>query len=38
MFSFIGILENETTNLINIIEGVRYELPAESILDFIVTL
>ena len=38
MFSYIGILENETVNLINIIEGVRYELTPEDILDIIVTL
>lgn len=38
MFSFIGILENETVNLINIIEGVRYGFTPDSILDFIVSL
>lgn len=37
MLAFIGILENETKNLIHIIEGVRYRLSGQQILDFIVT-
>lgn len=37
MFSYIGILENETKNLIHIIEGVRYGLEPQKILSFIVT-
>lgn len=37
MFAYIGILENETKNLINIIEGVRYGLEPQRILDYIVT-
>lgn len=36
MFSFINILENETHNLIHIIEGVRYSLSADEIMQFIV--
>ena len=36
MLAFIGILENETRNLIHIIEGVRYHLSGQQILDFIV--
>jgi len=37
MLAFIGILENETKNIIHIIEGVRYGLSGQQILDFIVT-
>lgn len=36
MFAFIGILENETKNIIHIIEGVRYGLEPTEILKFIV--
>lgn len=36
MFCYIGIIENETKNLINIIEGVRYSLSSEDILKFVV--
>lgn len=36
MFSFIGILENETQNLIHIIEGVRYGIEPEEIMNFVI--
>lgn len=36
MFSFMGLLENETKNLIHIIEGVRYELPPDEIKKFLI--
>lgn len=36
MFSFIDLLENETKNLIHIIEGVRYELGPEEIAKFLI--
>lgn len=31
LFSFMTLLEFEITNIVNIIEGIRYELPAEEI-------
>ncbi len=36
MFSFIGLLENETRNLIHIIEGARYELAPEETAQFLI--
>ena len=36
MFSFIGLLENETENLIHIIEGVRYELAPDETAKFLI--
>lgn len=36
MFSYIGILENETKNIIMITEGVDYSLPPESISEFLI--
>lgn len=36
MLSYIGILENEITNVTHIIEGIRYNLPAEEITAYLV--
>lgn len=36
MFSYIGLLQNETKNLVHIIEGIRYELPPEEIEKFLI--
>ena len=36
MFSYIGILENETKNIIMITEGVDYSLSPEEISKFLV--
>lgn len=36
MFSFIGLLENETKNLIHIIEGIRYELSPEEMAKYLI--
>ncbi len=36
MFSFIRILENETQNITHIIEGVRYGIAPEDIMNFII--
>lgn len=36
MFSYIGILENETKNIIMITEGVDYSLSPESISEFLI--
>lgn len=36
MFSFIRILDNETQNIIHIIEGVRYGVSPEDIMNFII--
>lgn len=36
LFSYIGILENETKNIVHITEGIRYKLPAERISEYLV--
>ena len=36
MFSYIGILENETKNIVMITEGVDYALPPEEISEFLI--
>ncbi|MEG1834566.1 MAG: V-type ATPase subunit [Oscillospiraceae bacterium] len=36
VLSYIGILENELGNITNIIEGIRYSLPPEEIMKFLV--
>lgn len=36
MLSYIGILENEIANITHIIEGIRYNLPAEEITAYLV--
>lgn len=35
VFAFIGLCEVEVTNLVHVIEGLRYKLPPEKILEFV---
>ena len=36
-FAFVGLCETEHTNLVHIIEGLRYRLPPEKILECVAT-
>ena len=36
MMAYIFLMENEISNIVNIIEGVRYELPSDDIKDMLI--